>query len=124
MTDIKSHPDEDKFYAFSFVPKLATGDTLTGTPVVECESVESYDEDDPGLGDTLDLDIGTPTIISTETVIDGKTVPANAGVSVQISGQLDNVGYNLLCKCGTVGGEAVIAVTGTLIGDLKPDNDE
>ena len=74
-------PGETRTLTFDFTDKLATGDLLTGTPVVTAAT---------------GLTAGAPALGA-----DSRTV------DVPISGGTDAVDYNVQCKCDTVNGDVL-----------------
>lgn len=73
----QKQPGEKRTLAFEFGPKIAVGDSLTGTPVMSSDA---------------GLTFGPPVISGTR-------------VSVQISGGTDGNDYAVQCKVDTVGGD-------------------
>lgn len=75
----------------NFIPLMASGDTLTGTPTVAVSP----------SGPTL----GTPTKNSTTlSDINGNTLSANQGVQFTVTGGTANTDYVITVTCSTTNG--------------------
>lgn len=92
-------PGEDLIFYFDFDKLMNASETLTGTPTV--------------TGSPSGLTIGSPTVISANATVLGKTVLANRAVQVRISAGTDGNSYTVQCSCGTSASNTRI-IDGTL----------
>lgn len=80
-------PGEDLLFYFDFDKLLGSSETLTGTPTV--------------TGSPSGLTIGSPTIVSADATVLGRSVLANRAVQVRISSGTDGTDYTVQCSCAT-----------------------
>lgn len=101
-------PGESLLYTFDFGELLASGETLTGAPLVTCTRAIGGK---PTAAAIANLTI-TEKARNSTAVDDGEdgTVAANEGVQARIVGQIAGGDYLVRAECGTSGSNTLARV--------------
>lgn len=92
---LTKHPSATRIVSVLFDERLASGDTLTGTPTVSL-----------AVGSGLTL--GTPSINAAAAVINGERRAAGTIITFAVSGGTDEANYIIDVVCSTVNGEVLV----------------